>query len=153
MSYHNGSVWPHDNALLGAGLARYGLKDAAVTILTGLFDASVCFELHRLPELFCGFPRRPGETPTLYPVSCAPQAWASAVVLALLQACLGLDVRGTERRVVFSNPRMPDFLGEIYISGLRVADASVDLSLTRHDQDVGVNVVRRDGRVGVIVVK
>jgi glycogen debranching enzyme len=153
MSYHNGSVWPHDNALLGAGFARYGLKDAAVTILTGLFDASVCFELHRLPELFCGFPRRPGESPTLYPVSCAPQAWASAVVLALLQACLGLDVRGTERRVVFSNPRMPDFLGEIYISGLRVADASVDLALTRHGQDVGVNVVRRDGRVGVMVVK
>jgi glycogen debranching enzyme len=153
MSYHNGSVWPHDNALLGTGFARYGLKEAAVTILAGLFDASVFFELHRLPELFCGFPRRLGESPTLYPVSCAPQAWASAVVLALLQACLGLDVRGTERRVVFSNPRMPDFLNEMSISGLRVGDASVDLSLTRHGQDVGVNVVRRDGRVGVLVVK
>ena len=153
MSYHNGSVWPHDNALLGVGFARYGLKEAATTILTGLFEASVCFELHRLPELFCGFARRPGESPTLYPVSCAPQAWASAVVFALLQACLGLDIRGTERRVVFSNPRMPDFLGEIYISGLRVADGSVDLALTRHGEDVGVNVVRREGHVGVMVVK
>ena len=138
---------------VGVGFARYRLKEAATTILTGLFEASVCFELHRLPELFCGFPRRPGESPTLYPVSCAPQAWASAVVFALLQACLGLDIRGTERRVVFSNPRMPDFLGEIYISGLRVADGSVDLALTRHGEDVGVNVVRREGHVGVMVVK
>ena len=136
------------------GFARYGLQDEALRqSSTGLFDASVCFDLHRLPELFCGFARRPGEGPTLYPVACSPQAWASAAVFALLQACLGLDIRGTERRVVFSNPRMPDFLGEIYISGLRVADGSVDLALTRHGEDVGVNVVRREGHVGVMVVR
>jgi len=86
MSYHNGSIWPHDNALIAAGFARYGLKREAAKLFSGLFDASVFFDLHRLPELFCGFRRRAGESPTLYPVSCAPQAWASAAVFLLLQS-------------------------------------------------------------------
>src|SRR5262249_43161444 len=77
MSYHNGSVWPHDNAIIASGLARYGLKIAAGRILAGLFDASLFVDLRRLPELFCGFDRRPGEGPTLYPVACAPQAWSA----------------------------------------------------------------------------
>lgn len=153
MSYHNGSVWPHDNALIAAGLARYGLKDEALAVLTGLFDASLFFDLHRLPELFCGFPRRPGESPTLYPVSCSPQAWASGAVLLLLQACLGLDVRAADRRVVFANPRLPEFLDEVRIDGLRVGDASLDLALVRYGRDVGINVLRRTGDVTVVAVK
>ena len=91
MSYHDGSVWPHDNALIALGLARYGFKRAAAAIFTGLFDAAGHMELMRFPELFCGFPRRRGTAPTLYPVACAPQAWASAAPFALLEACLGLD--------------------------------------------------------------
>lgn len=153
MSYHSGSVWPHDNALIAAGLARYGLKDEAVKVLTGLFDASLFLDLHRLPELFCGFPRRPGESPTLYPVSCSPQAWASGSVLLLLQACLGLDVRGSERKLVFSNPTLPAFLGQVQIKGLRVREARLDLSLARHEADVGINVMRREGDVAVVAVK
>jgi glycogen debranching enzyme len=152
MSYHNGSVWPHDNALIAAGFARYGLKSEALKILTGLFDASLFFDLHRLPELFCGFPRRPGESPTPYPVSCAPQAWAAGSVLLLLQSCLGLEVRAAERKVVFSNPILPEFLREVQIMGLRVGEASLDLALTRHRDDVGINVLRRDGPVSVVTV-
>ncbi|HEX7236817.1 MAG TPA: amylo-alpha-1,6-glucosidase [Gammaproteobacteria bacterium] len=153
MSYHNGSVWPHDNALIAAGLARYGKKSEALRVLTGLFDASLFFDLHRLPELFCGFARRPDESPTQYPVSCAPQSWASASALMLLQACLGLDVRGAERKVVFADPVLPEFLREVHIDGLRVGDASVDLYLVRHREDVGINVVRRDGHVNVVTMK
>ncbi len=150
----NGSVWPHDNALIAAGFARYGLKESATIALAGLLDASLFFDLHRLPELFCGFPRRPGESPTLYPVACAPQAWASGAIFLLLEACLGLSVSAPERKVVFSKPVLPAFLPKVSMRDLRVGDARVDLLLTRHDEgDVGVNVLRRDGALEVLILK
>ncbi len=154
MSYHNGSVWPHDNSLIVAGFARYGLKQSAALVLAGLLDASLFFDLHRLPELFCGFPRRPGESPTLYPVACAPQSWASAAIFLLLEACLGLSVSAPEQTLVFSKPVLPAFLPRVSIRDLRVGDARVDLLLTRHDEgDVGVNVLRRDGALEVVILK
>jgi glycogen debranching enzyme len=153
MSYHDGSVWPHDNALVGAGLARYRHKDEVVKILAGLFDASQYMDLQRMPELFCGFPRRPGEGPTLYPVACSPQAWAAGSVFLLLQACLGLEIDGAAGRANFHHPVLPAFLREVWIDGLRVGDGSVDLVLTRRGEDVGLNVVGRSGRVEVMVVK
>ena len=154
MSYHNGSVWPHDNALIAAGFARYGLKESAATVLAGLLDASLFFDLHRLPELFCGFPRRPGESPTLYPVACNPQAWASGAIFLLLEACLGLSVSAPEQTLIFSKPVLPAFLPQVSIRDLKVGDARVDLLLTRHDEgDVGVNVLRRDGALEVLILK
>jgi glycogen debranching enzyme len=153
MSYHNGSIWPHDNALVAAGFARYGHKHAAVKVLASLFDASLFFDQHRLPELFCGFPRRPGKSPTRYPVSCSPQSWASGAVLLLLQACLGLEVRAQEKKLVFSNPILPEFLQTVTIRGLRVGEARLDLSLTWHPDDVGINVLRREGDATVVVLK
>jgi glycogen debranching enzyme len=154
MSYHNGSVWPHDNSLIAAGFGRYDLKEATIAVLTGLLDATLFLDLHRLPELFCGFPRRPGEAPTLYPVACAPQSWASGAVYLLLEACLGLSVLAPERRLIFSKPLLPRFLQQVTIRGLKVADARADLLLTRHDEgDVGVNVLRREGALDVVVLK
>jgi glycogen debranching enzyme len=154
MSYHNGSVWPHDNSLIAAGFARYGLKESAAIILAGLLDATLFFDLHRLPELFCGFPRRPGESPTLYPVACAPQSWASAAIFLLFEACLGLSVSAPEKTLVFSKPVLPAFLPKVSIRDLRVGDARVDLLLTRHDEgDVGVNVLRRNGALEVLILK
>src|SRR2546430_1342267 len=154
MSYHNGSIWPHDNSLIAAGFARYDFKESAAMALAGLMDASIFFDLHRLPELFCGFPRRPGESPTLYPVACAPQAWASGAVFLLLQSCLGLDVLAPERRLLFSKPFLPQFLPQVSIRELKVRGASVDLLLTRHNEgDVGVNVLRRNGNLDVVVLK
>lgn len=147
MSYHNGSVWPHDNALIAWGMARYGFKDPVHNILTGLFDASLFVELHRLPELFCGFVRRPGEGPTLYPVACAPQAWAAGSVFLLLQACLGLSIHGAEERIRFSSPTLPEFLKEVHIENLRVGKATVDLLLQRHPQDVSIRVLRMEGQI------
>jgi glycogen debranching enzyme len=153
MSYHNGSVWPHDNALIAAGFARYGLKDESAKVLSGLLDASIFFDLHRLPELFCGFHRRPGAGPTQYPVSCAPQAWAAGAVFLLLQACLGLEVRSLDRKVVFTNPALPEYLDEVRILGLRVGKARLDLLLSTHGSDVGVDVLHREGAVAVEVLK
>jgi glycogen debranching enzyme len=153
MSYHNGSVWPHDNSLIADGLARYGWKAGAQRILTGLFDASLFMDLHRLPELFCGFPRRDGEGPTLYPVACSPQAWAAASVLLLLQVCLGLEVDGARSEITFHYPVLPEFLREVNIHDLRVGDAAIDLLLLRHGDDVGVNVTRKQGAVRVQMVK
>jgi glycogen debranching enzyme len=153
MSYHNGAVWPHDNALIALGLARYGLGDHAVRILTGLFEAGLYLDLHRMPELFCGFDPRPGEGPIRYPVACAPQAWSAASVFMLLQASLGLELNARESRISFTQPRLPAFLPELRISNLELAGATVDLHLLRHGDDVGVNVLRREGDVQVVVVK
>jgi glycogen debranching enzyme len=151
MSYHNGSIWPHDNALIAAGLARYGLKEGVLQVMTGLYDASVFVDLHRLPELFCGFTRRPGEGPTLYPVACAPQTWSAVTVFFLLQACLGLEVQSLKRTVSFAHPRLPEFLPELRINNLMVGPARIDLHLVRHAQDVGINVERKEGEVEIAV--
>src|SRR5690606_30506290 len=110
MSYHNGSVWPHDNAMIAAGMARYQQRHEASAILTGLYDASKFFALRRLPELFCGFPRRPGEGPTLYPVACAPQIWASGAPLLTLAAVLGISIDGAGQRVVFGHSMLPAYI-------------------------------------------
>jgi glycogen debranching enzyme len=147
MSYHNGSVWPHDNALIAMGLARYGFKEYVQNILTGLFDAALFVDLHRLPELFCGFPRRSSEGPTLYPVACAPQSWAAGSVFLLLQACLGLSVLGAESRICLNNPMLPESIQDVRIRNLKVGKASVDLLFQRHPQNVSVRVLRMDGHV------
>ncbi len=151
MSYHNGSVWPHDNALIALGLARYGMKDQVLQILRGLFDSSSYFEQRRLPELFCGFVRRRHKGPTNYPVACSPQAWASAAPFALLQACLGLEFDYQADQIIFSAPRLPEFLDRVCIRGLTLGDSRVDVLLRRHNNDVAVNVLARTGSVRVIV--
>ncbi len=149
MSYHNGSVWPHDNAIFAAGLANYGLKDAVNRILTGLFDASMFLDLHRMPELFCGFSRREGEGPTLYPAACAPQAWAAAAAFLLMQACLGLSIDGTASHVRFASPMLPPFLDEIRMQNLKVGNASLDLVVDHSFRGIGVE--RRDGDANIVI--
>lgn len=153
MSYHNGSVWPHDNALIAEGLSRYGFKNETLRIITGLFDASLFFDLHRLPELFCGFRRHIGAGPTLYPVSCSPQSWASGAAFLLLKACLGLDIKAAKGKVVFSNPILPEYLQEVKITGLSVGDGSIDLLLRRYGKDVTVNVLGRKGQIVLELIK
>ena len=153
MSYHNGSIWPHDNALVAMGLAHYGMKAQAAAIAEALYDASQYMDLHRLPELFCGFDRAgPGEGPTLYPVACSPQAWASSSAFYLLKACLGLSFRPEEPRIRFLHPVLPRFLDRLELTGLRAGDARVDVRFERRDGQVAVEVTRREGEVDVSVV-
>jgi glycogen debranching enzyme len=152
MSYHNGSVWPHDNALIALGLARYGLKSALDRVFQGMFDAASYMDLRRLPELFCGFRRGRGQGPTLYPVACAPQAWASATPFALLQASLGLEFEPAENEIRLRNPRLPPFLDEVILRNLRLGQSSVDLLLRRHGEDVSLQVVRTAGQIQVSAI-
>jgi glycogen debranching enzyme len=109
------------------------------------------FELHRMPELFCGFPREPGNGPVLYPVACSPQSWAAASVFLLLQAALGLKIDGVGGRISFVRPVLPEFLNDLAIRNLRVGAANVDLHLTRHGEDANVKVLRRTGDVEILV--
>jgi glycogen debranching enzyme len=150
ISYHNGSVWPHDNALIAAGLARYGFKEMAGEILSGLLAVSTFVDLHRLPELFCGLERRTREGPTLYPVACAPQAWAAAAVFLLLQSCLGLSLDAVKKQVRLDGPYLPEAIPEIWIRDLRVGDACVDLFLERRANLVRLQILDKRGEVEVI---
>jgi len=153
MSYHNGSVWPHDTAIIAAGCARYGFRDTVIRLFEGMREASVFVDLHRLPELTCGFPRRPGEGPTLYPVACAPQAWAAGAVFMLLSSALGLSIDGNARELTFLRPVLPPSVPSLRITGLAVGSGRVDLLLENHPHDVGVTVLRRDGDARVVVIK
>jgi glycogen debranching enzyme len=153
MSYHNGSVWPHDNALIALGLARYGLKRAAAQVFTGLYETATYMELRRLPELFCGFQRRRGRGPTLYPVACLPQAWASGAPFLMLQACLGLEFDSQAREIRLRSPCLPAFLDEIALVNLSLNDACVDLALRREaNNDVSLRVSRTSGDIRVSLV-
>jgi glycogen debranching enzyme len=152
MSYHNGSVWPHDNALIAAGFGRYGLTGEAARLLFAFFELSRSVDLRRLPELICGFQRRSGGGPTLYPLACAPQAWAAGAVFLMLQACLGLSIRGRESQILLERPTLPPFLETLRIDDLRVGGGSVDLSLSRRGPEVVVDVARSAGHVAVTVV-
>ena len=149
MSYHNGSVWPHDNALIAAGFARYGFHEAATRVLAGLFEASLHFDLRRTPELYCGFSRTRDAGPTLYPVACAPQSWAAAAPFLLLSSCLGLRFDAQRQRLSLVKPALPEFLDEVHLRNLTVGDACVDLRLDRNGPRVDVSVLERRGALEV----
>jgi glycogen debranching enzyme len=151
MGYHNGSVWPHDNAIIGLGLARHGETMGCERILTALFEASRAVDVSRLPELMCGFPRQVGEAPTLYPVACSPQAWAAGSVFLLLQGMLGLSINAEARQVRLRQPRMPSFLHALTIRNLRVGEGEMDLFLDHTDGEVIVRVLRRTTSVDLIL--
>jgi glycogen debranching enzyme len=153
MSYHNGSIWPHDNAIAAEGIASYGYRDEALAILSGLFGASQHVDLQRLPELFCGFPRRSGQGPTLYPVACSPQAWAAGAVFLLLKAVLGMDLDALEHRITLRSPALPELLNDVWLRNLRVGNASVDLRFQRHPGDVGVTVLQKSGNVQLVTLR
>jgi glycogen debranching enzyme len=153
MSYHNGSVWPHDNALIALGLARYGLKAEVLKIFQGLFEAAGYMDLRRLPELFCGFPWRRLNAPTLYPVACVPQAWASAAVFALVQASLGIGFDRGAGELRFDRPVLPEFLDELHLRGLQTKHGTADVLLRRYQGDVALNITRRQGNVPIVVLR
>jgi len=152
MSYHNGSVWPHDNSLIAAGFARYGHKSAIDRVFTGLFDAASYMDLRRLPELYCGFQRGRERGPTLYPVACSPQAWAAGTPLLLLQSSLGLEFDPDRNEILLRKPRLPPFLEEVTLRNLRLGQSTVDLMLRRHGNDVSLQVLRNEGQIMVAAV-
>jgi glycogen debranching enzyme len=152
MSYHNGSMWPHDNALIALGSLQKSDKSLALRITSGLLDLSSEVMFHRLPELICGFGRRPGKGPTLYPVACSPQAWAAGSVFMLLQACLGIQIRASESRIYLHHSALPDKLQHIRIRNLNVGNATVDLVCERYADSVSVNILRRSGEIEIVSI-
>jgi len=152
MSYHNGSIWPHDNAMIALGMARMGLRSETARLFEGMSAAAGTMDLRRLPELFCGFPRRPGQGPTSYPVACAPQAWAAAAIPAFVQASLGLSFDPTERVIRFDHPNLPDFLDCLTLSSLSLGNAWVSAEISRTPGEVSISVIGREGNIHVLTM-
>ena len=151
MSYHDGSVWPHDNGLIAMGFGRYGLKQPIVALLDALSEAARFMPMRRLPEFFCGFARRSGIGPTVHPAACAPQAWASASVIGMLGALLGVSLDPAGHQVLLREPVLPAGINRMMLSNLRLGSATMDLQLQRRGEGVDVRVVRRDGEIDVVV--
>ena len=145
MSYHNGSIWPHDNAILVLGMALHGHARAALPIVRAIYEAGVQGEFQRLPELYCGMTRQGGARPVNYPVSCSPQAWASGSLFMLLQALLGIYAEAPARILHVRNPVLPDFLSELTVSGLAIGGSRVALQFRRHGARTLANLLSVDG--------
>jgi glycogen debranching enzyme len=137
MSYHNGSVWPHDTALCAAGCARYGDRAGAVRLLVETFEAAVQFDM-RLPELFCGFERKPGEPPIAYPVACLPQAWSAGSAFMLLQACLGIRIDAWRGEIHVDRPELPPDVERLRVQGIEIAGNAIDLQFERVEGRLGL---------------
>jgi glycogen debranching enzyme len=143
MSYHNGSIWPHDNALIAEGFSHYGFNRYAAAIMDALFQMSKYTELNRFPELFCGFDKREDQGPTLYPVACSPQAWSAATPFLLLKSCLGLRIDAAAKRISLNTPYLPASLETVRIQNLEVGGTKVDFMVRRHKNDVSLQVFER----------
>jgi glycogen debranching enzyme len=151
MSYHNGSIWPHDNALIAYGFARYGMGDEVSKVMKAVFDTAVHSDDYRLPELFCGFDRVKGQGPTSYPVACAPQAWSVGSVFILLQSCLGLRINAAENTLYFHQPSLPSFLKEITISNLRINNKLVILQIRKTDEGIEAHLLSPAADVRIVI--
>jgi glycogen debranching enzyme len=145
MSYHNGSVWPHDNALVVLGLALHGFGRRALPVIDALHDAAANMRFHRLPELFCGMPRAQGMRPVLYPVSCSPQAWASGAFFLLLQALTGILPDAPAGTLHIREPQLPGFLRELTLTGLRVGRSRIAIQFRRLGERTLANLLHVEG--------
>ena len=152
LSYHNGSVWPHDNSIIAYGMAKSGFKAKAGRVLMSLLDLSGEVELHRLPELFCGLKRRPTEGPTLYPVACSPQAWAAATPFFILQGCLGMSIVAEPARIIFDRPCLPQGIAQLSITNLHCGESQIDLMFERREGSVLVHCGNKRGDLEVITI-
>jgi glycogen debranching enzyme len=137
--------------MIAAGMAGYGFREFAGRVLMSLLDLSGAVELHRLPELICGVERRLGQGPTLYPVACSPQAWASGAVFMVLQACLGITIDASNRRMIFDRPYLPQGIPQLSLRDLRIEDNRISLFMERDSGPVRIQVVEKHGDVDVVV--
>ena len=145
LSYHNGTIWPHDNSLIAMGFGSYGFAHDAGKVLDGLYHASQHFRHRRLPELFCGMERRPGEFPVHYPVACTPQAWSSAAFFLMLRASLGLYPDAPRGKLTVKNPHLAPWVSEVKIRRMKIGKTSVDLHFTKSGESCFAAVPLMDG--------
>lgn len=152
MSYHNGSIWPHDNALIARGLAKYGFNASAEKIFDALMRATAYMDYRRIPEIYCGFKRRRGRGPTIYPAACSPQAWAASAPFSLLESMLGMTFDAYKREIRLVNPVLPASVGEVTLRNLTLNGASTDIVLRNEGGEVALEVLRTHGDIGVRLV-
>ncbi len=145
LSYHRGSVWPHDNSLIAHGMALNEFRRPVLTILTAMFQAALNFRDYRLPELFCGVQRRENDDPVHYPVSCSPQAWASGALFLILSSVLGIRPSAPRKELNIINPELPDWLDHLHIRNLRIGKSRVGLDFSRRRDRTFCNVVDIEG--------
>jgi glycogen debranching enzyme len=151
MSYHNGSVWPHDNALIAAGLKRYGFVRSTNRVATALFDAAIHADYMRLPELFCGFTRRSPNRPVSYPVACSPQAWAAGSPFLMLQAMLGISAMAHQNLLTVNKPHLPPWLNTVELRNMRVGASRISLVFRREGEITSFSLLSREGDVRVVM--
>ena len=130
LSYHNGTIWPHDNSLVAMGFSNYGMQKLASQLLAGMYDACRQFRHYRLPELFCGMGRGEGDLVVSYPVSCSPQAWASGALFLMLRACLGIYPDAPRKTLKIVNPHLPKPLERVRLERMRIGDTRVSVEFT-----------------------
>jgi glycogen debranching enzyme len=145
LSYHRGSVWPHDNSMVAHGMALYEFREPANKIFTTLFQAALNFRDYRLPELFCGIERREFDQPVQYPVSCSPQAWASGAIFLILMSVLGIRPSAHRKELNIVNPTLPEFLDNLSVRNIRIGASRVGLDFTRRGDRTFCNVVDIEG--------
>lgn len=153
ISYHDGSIWPHDNAFIAAGLKRYNQREAVNQVATAIVDAATATQDRRLPELYCGFSRDGAHRPVAYPVACAPQAWAAGAPFQLVQAMLGISARADEGMLTVNRPMLPRWLRRVTLRNIRVGDARLSLEFTRNREGDPTSFVmlERHGDVRVVM--
>jgi len=151
VSYHNGTIWPHDNSMIATGLRKLGRISDVHNIMLALFEAATAESNLRLPELYCGFERSGGNEPVNYPVSCSPQAWAAGAFFQLLKTCMNFVPDATRNRLTIVNPALPEWLGTVVVKGIKVGRAELDLAFEPHDGVSFCRILRKQGKIKVIV--
>jgi glycogen debranching enzyme len=151
MGYHIGSVWPHDNALIGLGLRSLGLIDQTLELAQGLLDMTLHQPYQRPPELFCGYPRMDGNGPVQYPVACSPQAWATGSIFQLVQMMVNLvpDAPGNYLRII--DPALPESINRLSLHNLRVGTTLLDLEFERSGSTTACRVAKKRGNLRVVI--
>jgi glycogen debranching enzyme len=151
MSYHNGSIWPHDNAMIAYGFSRYQLMNEVIQVMTATFDTTEHMDNERLPELFCGFERQKGKSPTSYPVACSPQAWSVGAVFLMIQACLGMKFDAASKTITLCRPSLPSFLKDITVTNLRLNNQLITFQVRRNKEGIDATLLTPNADVTVKV--
>ncbi len=151
IAYHNGTVWPHDNAIIGEGMRLVGRTEEMKKIMQEIVEVSLYYTEHRLPELICGFDRIGTYSPVGYPVSCSPQAWAAGSLLQMIKACINFIPDATNNSLRIVEPSLPEWLGRVTVRGLKVGKAELDLAFDTREGYTICQILRKTGKVRVIV--
>lgn len=153
MSYHNGSIWPHDNSLIALGLSKIDRVDLTLIVTSALFEAARLMKYKRLPELFCGFSRayKRQDPPVMYPVACSPQAWAAASVFLLIQSMLNITPNAPGKIFYIDNPTLPQWLEHLRIDNVQIGKAFIDLEFRKTSKGLVIDILEKRGDIDIII--